>query len=210
MKFDLDHFHTFGYTSSFLDPDTSDAVQALMHIQEWTQEVYNPPNAVSDSWVGKNGYNHPPLYANERIPQCRALYSAWDQVVQSGYFKFFTDTWGAFNKSVVKALRFSKGDALGWHYDLDDHAKLLNLVYFTGEPFTRTDGGHLSIGRCKVDEFGLPEVSTIELMAEFIPQNGLIVTIDNTNPKILHKVEKLISDKERFVLSGKLGWQCFQ
>jgi len=211
--FNHDLFYRQGFTSTFIEKNVADQLLQTMKAQSYVHEddVYSLDNqasvALSKSWNGvvhprcpdwdkKSPFNSPPSVFKD----------FWFEAARGPYFKFFTDVWGDFSQQTVMAHRYLRGDGMGWHYDVTDTTWLLNLIYLTDQEFLHEDGGYLGIGRCKITNEGIPMPETVETQAEFVPMHGLLVTIDNTNPKILHRVQKMVTEKERFVLVGQLGY----
>lgn len=212
IPLNLDLFYSQGFTATLIDRDIANGLLWELQKQKYTQEddLYTLDNessvALADSWKGIVHPQCPEWDKKSPFNSAPAPFKDFWFDVAKNYFKFFTNIWGDFTQQTVMAHRYVKGDGMGWHYDVRDTTWFLNLLYLTEQEFTKEDGGYLGIGRCKVDHNGVPKTSEVQTLAEFVPVHGLLVTIDNTNPKILHRVEKMVSEKERFVLVGQFGY----
>ena len=199
--FDPGLFHNNGYCVTHVSPAFADMALAIMKAQTYSLEVYNEPNQYSKSWVDHD-YSNPPVYAENR----EVLKIAFETLATDPYFSFITKRYGEFTKKTAIGLKYGKGNALGWHYDIDDPALVLMFLYISEDRFTKDDGGQLRLGRCHVDKDGIPDLRTVRTLEEITPLHGRLVVLDNTRPTLLHKVNRIMSEKNRYVISGKLGW----
>jgi hypothetical protein len=104
------------------------------------------------------------------------------------------------------AHRYVTGDGMGFHNDVLDATWLLNLVYLVDHPFIEQDGGFLGVGRCMVNSECTSIKGTESEILRVIPSHGLMMTLNNRNPSVLHRVEKLVSNKVRRVLVCQMGY----
>lgn len=121
-------------------------------------------------------------------------------------FKWFTQTWGPFDHQYLLAHQYHTGQSLGYHHDLSDSTMLNCIGYLGDSDYTEADGGYLEIAECDVDDSGLPLPETIRSLRRVLPNHGTVVVMDNTNPRLLHRVEPLKSPKKRFTLSCQFGY----
>ena len=212
-QFNLDQFFRQGFTSTFIEKEKADELLGYMKAQKYVHEddLYTLDNdasvALSKSWQGIVHPQCPEWDKKSPFNSAPAVFrDFWFDAARSSYFKFFTDIWGDFTQQTVMAHRYVKGDGMGWHYDTTDTTWLLNLIYLTDQTWTKEDGGYLGVGRGRITSDGIPKPETVQTVAEFIPQHGLLVTLDNSNPKVLHRVQSMTAEKERFVLVGQFGY----
>lgn len=211
--FDLNTFFRDGYSITRLGKPTADRLLQIMDRQEYTDEdepygLDNPSSIAfshtwgdmqhpkAPSWDKKEAFNQAPLELQE----------FWNEAAKSDYFKWFTDLYGDFTHLTIMAHRYTKGDGMGFHHDVLDATWLLNLIYLVDEPFDEEDGGYLGVGRCIVNPDCVPIKGTETEILKVIPTHGLMLTLNNRNPSVLHRVQKMVSDKVRRVIVCQMGY----
>jgi len=211
--FNLNSFFRDGYSLTYLDQQTSDRLLTLIDRQEFVDEddpdgLDNPSSLSFDyTWAGlkqpqaptwdkKNPFNE--------VPQ--DLKDFWIDLAKGSYFRWFTDLYGDFTHLSIMVHRYVSGDGMGFHHDVLDSTWLLNLIYLVDEPFYEADGGYLGVGHCVVNSECVPIRGTEQEILRVVPSHGLMVTLNNRNPSVLHRVEKLISNKTRRVLVCQMGY----
>jgi hypothetical protein len=142
---------------------------------------------------------------NPFVKYPEVLSDFWDEFAKD-HFKWFAQTWGPFDHKYLLAHQYSSGQSLGFHHDLSD-STILNCIGYLGDSdYTEEDGGYLEVAECDVDSSGLPMPETVKPLRRILPNHGTIVVMDNTNPRLLHRVEPLKRKKRRFTLSCQFGY----
>lgn len=112
---------------------------------------------------------------------------------------------GRFTSSHIILHRYRKTKAMNWHHDVFDRSIVLALAYLSEDTFSESDGGILEIGRCHVDEAGIP-TGPPKVVHRVLPNKNTIVLLNNTDPTLMHRVTPMLSDMTRIVLSCQLGY----
>jgi len=105
------------------------------------------------------------------------------------YLKPLENIAGRFDSGSVIVNNFPKGHGMNWHSDTVDTAFVQMLIYLSKDYFDKDDGGYLQIG----DSFILPNHATMVIM-------------NNISPTMLHRVEPLITEKERLTVVFRYGY----
>jgi Rps23 Pro-64 3,4-dihydroxylase Tpa1-like proline 4-hydroxylase len=115
---------------------------------------------------------------------------------------------GDWSRVNVMLQRGKRGDSMGWHHDSYDPMHMVCMLYLTDEVWTQDDGGELLIGHGDVDDKGfLIDHSTVEVKGVVSPNHGTLVWCINTNPRWVHKVAEITSDKVRYSMIGQFGYR---
>lgn len=152
-----------------------------------------------------DGVNGDSKKVNPFVKYPPALSDFWEEF-SSDQLGWFNKTWGPFDHRYLLAHRYQTGQSLGFHHDLSDSTVLNCIGYLGDSDFTEEDGGYLEIAECDVDSEGLPKPKTVRTVRKILPNHGTVVVMDNTNPRLLHRVEPLKSSKNRFTLSCQFGY----
>ena len=92
-------------------------------------------------------------------------------------------------------------ESIPWHYDTIDSSDILVFVYLTEEQTWDPSWGG-SISFCKDLSSGKQYMQTI------MPNNGVMVVVNNSNPLFKHKVEELKNNSvNRYTLSLCYKWK---
>lgn len=162
-------------------------------------------NDIKHPDIWGDGVNGDFKKVNPFVQYPQELSDFWDEF-RDRHFQWFTKTWGAFDHKYLLAHQYHSGQSLGFHHDLSD-STILNCIGYLGDSnYTEEDGGYLEIAECDVDSSGLPLPETVKPIRKIMPNHGTIVVMDNTNPRILHRVEPLRANKRRFTLSCQFGY----
>jgi hypothetical protein len=212
-KFNLNNFFRDGFTFTKIDELEADQLLQAIKRDEYIEEedVYSLDNpssvALKDSW---DGVIHPKAPSwDKKSPFNSApnlFHDFWKNLSESEYFSWFPKLYGSFTHRTIMAHKYNKDDGMGWHYDVTDATLLLNILYLTDDTWNLEDGGYLEVGHCNITGKGIPIKDTVESKIKILPNHGTLVTISNYNPSVLHKVEKLFSDKTRYALVCQLGY----
>jgi hypothetical protein len=156
-----------------------------------------------DIWKkGVNGDNGDSLSVFSDYPE--GILDFWKDFSKN-HLSWFSKTWGPFDHFGILAHAYHPGQALGFHHDLSDSTELNCIAYLGSNDFTEDDGGFLEIAECDIDFDGMPILASIKPIKMILPNHGTVVVLDNTNPRILHRVKPLLGKKERFTLSCQFG-----
>jgi len=233
-EFDLDHFFSKGFVVRKLKKENSDKLLNCLKSEVFIEadnvfDVYESKNYLAsngqviepdfnvdlkkslsfdwkevkhpDIWI--NGVNGPHSSEKPFNNYPEMFTEFWLDVENS--MDWFTSIYGNFTHRYMLAHKYKLNHSLGWHHDLSDSTWFNNILYLGDSDFTKNDGGYLSISDCSIDDKGLPK-EIISILAEVLPNHGTLITIDNMNPRLLHKVHPMKCDKERFTLSCQFGY----
>lgn len=152
--------------------------------------------------------NHPEVFFPSEN-QTPAIWKFWKELSQSSYYDYLRNIWGDFTYFYPWTYKYSPDQQVPFHHDLERGMKVLNILYLTFESFEETDGGYLKVARLKrqLPSPNLYELEKGDVVKEWkvIPNNGVLVTLNNINPLVVHGVEKLVALKDRYTLSCMFG-----
>lgn len=183
------------------------AVSILSELEKQTyvsSQDYRDPNLSAPMIADWDAINDREVIQVHNAPEPIRL--VWELLGNSEQFRWFTDNFGKFSQGSVIVNKYRAGDAMGWHYDVPDSTLLQVLVYLGDADFTTEDGGELQVGKCVVNERGIPLKDSIIPLESVLPNLGTVVTILNTNPTLLHRVLPLKNPKNRFTLVCRYGY----
>lgn len=213
FDFDIDKFWLHGYAVTKIEDPILDKLLAQIESERYVDEpgsyeLDNPASvSLAQSW---EGIRHPQAPAWDKKSPFNSSPEIFDEFWQSlafsDYFKWFTQLYGNFTHKTVMVHKYMKQEGMGWHYDVTDSTLTLNILYLTRDTFTHSDGGYLGIGHCNVTPEGTPIKESVREVDRILPNHGVMVTINNMNPKVLHRVEKLVAAKSRYSLVCQFGY----
>ncbi|MFK4132319.1 2OG-Fe(II) oxygenase [Pseudomonas luteola] len=126
---------------------------------------------------------------------------------RSDIAKWFQIRFGTFSRVNVMLQKSRPGHEMDWHFDGYDPMHLVCLIYFTKMAWNEEQGGQLLIGEGDCNEYGLiNDQSSVRLIDSISPAPGKVVWTLNTNPRQVHKVAKVTTDQDRYVLIGQFGY----
>lgn len=211
--FDLERFWRDGYTVTKIDRDIADELLSGIEAQSYVDEpdayeLDNPASvSLAKSWEGIRHPQAPDWDKKSPFNTGPDLFKEfWSEVAFSEYFEWFTQLYGNFTQQSVMVHKYMRNEGMGWHYDVPDATMALNILYLTRDTFTEEDGGYLGVGHCSVDSEGVPVADSVIEVERVLPNHGTLVTLNNMNPKILHRVQKLVAPKSRFSLVCQFGY----
>jgi Rps23 Pro-64 3,4-dihydroxylase Tpa1-like proline 4-hydroxylase len=144
---------------------------------------------------------------NENIPQ---PYLDLMKIVmnQSAIAQWFQIRYGDFSRINVMLQKSAPGHQMDWHFDGMDPMDLVCLIYFTESEWKAEQGGQLLVGEGDCNEYGLiDDQDGVRVIDAISPGPGKVVWTLNTNPRMVHKVTPVTTDKSRIVLIGQFGYQ---
>ncbi len=115
---------------------------------------------------------------------------------------------GDWSRTNCMLQRGKKGDSMVWHHDSYDPMHLICLVYLSDDVWVPEDGGMLQLGEGDIDEHGfLLDPESVSIKASVPPNHGTLVWAINTNPRWVHRVTEIVSDKTRYTMVGQFGYR---
>lgn len=115
---------------------------------------------------------------------------------------------GDWSRTNAMLQRGKKGDAMGWHHDSYDPMHLVCMVYLSDDIWAPSDGGMLELGEGDIDSHGfLQNPADVVVKASVPPNHGTLVWAINTNPRWVHRVTEIVSDKTRYTIVGQFGYR---
>jgi Rps23 Pro-64 3,4-dihydroxylase Tpa1-like proline 4-hydroxylase len=115
---------------------------------------------------------------------------------------------GDWSQTNCMLQRGKKGDSMVWHHDSYDPMHLICMVYLSDEVWVPEDGGMLQLGEGDVDEYGfLRDPESVAIKASVSPNHGTLVWAINTNPRWVHRVTEIVSEKTRYTMVGQFGYR---
>jgi hypothetical protein len=212
-ELDLNNYFKYGYSVSSIPKEWADTLLQWMDSEQYAKEadeygLDNPSSvALSDSWQGVRHPEAPDWDKKQAFCATPKHWKEfWQKFSESEYFDWWRNLYGDFTFRHVMAHKYVKSDGMGWHYDVKDASFMINLIYLSRDTWTIDDGGYIELGHCNVTDRGIPIHGTVQSITKIPPNHGTIVTMTNMNPSILHRVEKLKTDKVRYVAVCQLGY----
>ena len=203
-----DNFYKLGYNISEIKPEIADRLLVEARALSYQRESgnYGTDNHSSVS----PEFDKTPEITTHTTPYIEAFWADFQK-----QFNFVTNHLGEFTHRRVMTHRYSRSEGMNWHFDVFDGTVALNILYLTKDKFEpwAGDGGALLVGRGEVDSQGVPQLiemlngySLVEHYNSIYPKHGVVVTINNMNPTILHMVNRLNCSKERITMSCQFGY----
>lgn len=143
---------------------------------------------------------------NNRVPP--AYLGPMEQLGLSDATKHIRTHMGDWSRTNCMLQRGKRGDSMGWHHDTYDPMHLICMLYLSDDVWTPEDGGMLQLGEGDVDQHGfLCDPHSVAIRASVPPNHGTLVWAINTNPRFVHRVTEILSDKVRYTLVGQFGFR---
>jgi len=194
-----------GYSVSKIDPQVADHLLAEINRQSYVvSQDYRDPEITAPMITAWDAETDREVVAVHNAPP--ALQKFWVEFGSCPSMRWFHENFGPFTQGSVIINKYRHGDGMGWHYDVPDSTMLQCLIYVGDVDFAENDGGCLEIGRCNVNNHGIPQKDSIIPLSTIPPTHGTVVTILNTNPTLLHRVTPLKAPKNRFTLVCRYGY----
>lgn len=114
---------------------------------------------------------------------------------------------GDWSRTNVMLQRGKKGDSMRWHHDYYDPMHLICLLYLGDNDWTPADGGMIEFGEGEIDETGLIQAETVRIKASVSPNHGTLIWAINTNPRWVHRITEIKSEKSRYTMIGQFGFR---
>ena len=194
-----------GYSIDVLDSVVADELLAEVRAQTYVvSQDYRDPELTAPMIADWDANTDREVIQVSNAPL--TLQKLWRKFGESAHTLWFQQYFGQFSQGSVLINKYRDSDAMGWHYDVPDATVLQVLIYLGDSDYTEDDGGTLQIGKCRVNEVGLPERDSIIPVENVLPNHGKVVTILNTNPTLLHRVLPLKKPKSRYTLVCRYGY----
>lgn len=201
---DLCNFFREGFYLRQLDPDTSTGLLEItrstdfIKSEDYRDVGYKPP--LIANW---DDLNDPIVAAHNCDPRLREYWGLF-----RGMLSPLETLFGAFDTGSVLINKFPSGHGMNWHSDTVDTTFVQMLVYLTKDPFSRQDGGYLQVAEGPVNENGVVDKTSLVSKQDILPNNGTIVVMNNLMPTMVHRVEPLVSLKERITVVFRYGFMA--
>ena len=203
---DLNSFFKKGYAVTQIDKNLADFLLGQVSAQPFVEgdgfyasENFGAP--LISEWES------PYIVPTENKEAPNALKEFWTQSARSPYFSWFAKNFGDFSQGCPMINHFRKGDGMVWHTDSLDGTFMTNCLYLSKDVFHYEDGGYLGVGRGTLKEGGVPDISrSIKCFDRILTNHGTLVSINNLDISNLHRVEKLLADKQRLTLLFHFGY----
>jgi len=126
------------------------------------------------------------------------LIDFFDTVKKDKFFHPIRDFLGNFTQGCPMINHYRQGDGMVWHTDSLDATIMTCCLYLTKDVFELKDGGWLGVGKQTDEE--------LVIFDRILPNHGVLVIINNLDPTNLHRVDPVLSNKERNTLLFHLGY----
>ena len=187
-----------GYFVSSVDGDIADKLLAEAKADLFLPDKPGSPDIAE--WEAEN----PSL--NNRVPP--AYLSVMEQLGLSDATRHIRMHMGDWSRTNCMLQRGKRGDSMVWHHDSYDPMHLICLVYLSDDVWTPEDGGMLQLGEGDIDQHGfLVDTQSVAIKASVSPNHGTLVWAINTNPRFVHRVTEILSDKVRYTMVGQFGFR---
>jgi hypothetical protein len=210
MSININHFFNYGYSVSQIPVELADALLETVRKQNYS---------VCDGTYKSNleapllaSWNSELLPKTSNIGETPPILESLQAILKEmGFLNWFEINFGVFSQFSVMVNKFSKNNGMIWHNDHLDSTFLSVLIYLSKDIFEENDGGYLELGRIYNTDYVMdarPPSEEVSLLRSVLPNHGTIVLLNNTQITSVHRVEKMISDKERYTILCHFGyWQ---
>jgi len=200
-RLDLNSFFRKGYAVTRVSQATADFLLTCVENQPFVEgDGYYASESFGAPLISR--WEAPFIIPAENKTAPNALNTFWMEAAQSPYFSWFRETFGDFSQGCPMINYFRQGDGMVWHTDGLDGTFMTNCLYLTKDIFDLEDGGYLGVGRGEWMDTSKP----IQSFNKILTNHGVLVSINNLDCSNLHRVEKLLSDKQRLTLLFHFGY----
>jgi hypothetical protein len=196
-KFNTSLFFKKGFCTATVNREMSDYLLRVLRQQ----------NLVEGDGVYSSEHFRAPLISkfesNKIIPSENPkapieLIHFFNDIKKDSFFKPVRELLGDFTQGCPMINHYRKGDGMVWHTDALDATAITGCLYLTEDVFNFEDGGWLGVGK---------EINkNIVIFDKILPNHGVLVLINNLDPTNLHRVDPVVSEKERNTLLFHLGY----
>ncbi|HBP6379331.1 2OG-Fe(II) oxygenase [Pseudomonas aeruginosa] len=187
-----------GFFVSSIDRITADRLLAEIKADTFVEDRLGSPDIAA--WEVDNpsqNHNIPPVYL-----------SFMEQLGLSEATQHLRSHMGDWSRTNCMLQRGKKGDSMVWHHDSYDPMHLICLLYLSEDIWHPEDGGMLQLGEGDIDEHGfLVDPESVSIKASVSPNHGTLVWAINTNPRWVHRVTEIASEKTRYTMVGQFGYR---
>lgn len=204
-KIDLTSFFKKGYAVAKIPKNQADFLLQLARKQDYVK---------GDGFYAGDNFEAPLISEweemniipseNKDAPEIFQKY--WNDLAASEFLAWFQRSFGLFTQGCPMLNFYKKDSGMVWHSDCNDASYIGVLTYLTGDTFTEADGGYLGIGDCALNDENQVRKDTVQIVDKIVPNHGVVVFINNLDTTHLHRVERLLSDKERITLLCHFGF----
>jgi len=189
---DVDQFYRQGFTTTTLPEELLSEITIEMRMQPYRSETGGHPGV---------------FYPTEASTP--SIWKFWKTLGASDYYSYLRRTWGDFTYFYSWGFKYALEQNVPFHGDMEKGMPVLNILYLSFDSFVEDDGGYLKLARLKrpLNVRNLYELPDEDVVGHWriCPNNGVLVTINNTDPLIVHSVERLYAKKDRYTLSCLFG-----
>tara|TARA_R110002124_G_scaffold128157_17_gene288699 strand:+ start:2121 stop:2762 length:642 start_codon:yes stop_codon:yes gene_type:complete len=187
-----------GFYISSIEKDAADKILDEIKSDNFSTDKPGSPDIAS--WESDNPSS------NLHVPP---VYEAFmEQLGLSEATQHLRAHMGDWSRTNTMLQRGKKGDSMGWHHDTYDPMHLICLVYFSDNVWLPEDGGLLQLGEGDIDGHGfLLNQDDVKIKASVPPNHGTLVWALNTNPRWVHRVTEINTDKTRYSMIGQFGYR---
>jgi len=209
MSININHFFNYGYAVSHIPLDLADCLLEAVRSQQYhvCDGTYKSSNLEAPLLASWDSALLPSKFLNGITPQ---IFSDLNTHLRDlSFLNWFETNFGNFSQFSVMVNKFSKNNGMIWHNDHLDSTFLSVLIYLSKDTFSEEDGGFLELGKIYDTDLivdARPPAHEVQYLRKVIPNHGTVVLINNTKIDSVHKVEKLISDKERYTILCHFGY----
>ncbi|MEQ1053833.1 2OG-Fe(II) oxygenase [Pseudomonas aeruginosa] len=190
-----DLFRT-GHCVGSIPKDQADALLRLVKQDTFLPDKPGSPDIAEwESDDPSKNLNVPPEYL-----------SFMENLGSSPDLEHFRAHMGDWSRVNVMLQRGRRGDSMGWHHDAYDPMHLICMVYLSDQLWTPEDGGLLQLGEGDIDDMGFI-TKDVHVHSSVSPNHGTLVWCINTNPRWVHQVTAINTDKPRYTLIGQFGYR---
>ncbi|HBO7921546.1 2OG-Fe(II) oxygenase [Pseudomonas aeruginosa] len=187
-----------GFFVSSIDRITADRLLGEIKADTFVEDRPGSPDIAA--WEVDNpsqNHNIPPVYL-----------SFMEQLGLSEATQHLRSHMGDWSRTNCMLQRGKKGDSMVWHHDSYDPMHLICLLYLSEDIWHPEDGGMLQLGEGDIDEHGfLVDPESVSIKASVSPNHGTLVWAINTNPRWVHRVTEIASEKTRYTMVGQFGYR---
>lgn len=204
-KIDINSFFRKGFATAQLPKDQADFLLALARAQEFVP---------GDGFYAGDNFDAPLITAweeykvipSENLDAPTIFRQYWHDLATSPFLDWFHRSFGPFSQGCPMINYYKKDSGMVWHSDCNDASYITCCTYLTKDEFSVSDGGYLGIGDCKLNEENQVQNSTVQLKERILPNHGVVVFVNNLDTTHLHRVERMLTDKERITLLCHFGY----
>jgi Rps23 Pro-64 3,4-dihydroxylase Tpa1-like proline 4-hydroxylase len=187
-----------GFFVSSIDKELADRMLEVIKADTFVEDKVGSPDIAE--WESDN-----PSHNNAIPPEYQAFMEGLGMSEATAHMRAHMGDWSRVNCMLQRGRR---GDSMVWHHDSYDPMHMVCLVYFTDDEWKPEDGGQLQVGVGDIDQNGfLVDQAQVQVRSSISPNHGTVVWLMNTNPRFVHRVTEIKTDKIRYSMVGQFGYR---